>query len=878
MPIDHSFEKTAYWFVGTPHRWIAFDANVAIRRASERNCSNASSGSCKPGAHDNCSRGTELALCARTASVSSPLFFVEQNMFERWVAGVLVCGACAVVPADSQSATMTPERMESVIRQYCTACHNDARKTADVSFDAVDVSNVTAHADVLEKAVRKLLVGAMPPIGSPRPDQTTLDALRVGLESALDRAATADGDPGRALVRRLNRTEYANAIRDLIALDVDASALLPVDNSSYGFDNIADVLGVTPVLMERYLVAARRISALAVGYAAEIIPTADTYRVRPDLSQDQPIEGLPLGTRGGLLVTHAFPLDAEYTFKIDLRQATLNNVVGLEHPHTVIITIDGVEVHRATIGGKDDLVMSYANSQQAAETLEARLATRLNVRAGVRTVGATFVAKSASLRPGLLQPFLRTTWDPVDYTGIPHIEAVVVTGPFNDTGPGDTPSRRRIFSCRPSGANDHRCPRRILSRLAEQAYRRPLTAADVRTLDRFYELGVTEGGSFEAGVAMGLRRILASPDFVLRVERDPARAMPGAIRNISDLELASRLSFFLWSSLPDERLLRLARERRLREPAVLEEQVRRMLADPRARALVDNFAGQWLYLRNLRNINPEPDTFPDFDHNLRGAMRREVELLVDSIVRENRSVVDLMTARDTFVNERLAKHYGIGGVYGPHFRRITLAEDERRGLLGKGAILMVTSLATRTSPVIRGKWVLENLIGTPPPPPPPNVPALDTTVGDHAPRSLRERLETHRRAPACAACHRMMDPIGFALEPFDAVGRWRRTDVGAPIDASARLMDGTSVDGPGSLRDALITTPDIFVTTMTEKLMVYALGRGLEAKDLPHVRTVVRRASQREYRFSAIVLGIVNSVPFQKKRIASIAADARAVR
>jgi Protein of unknown function (DUF1592)/Protein of unknown function (DUF1588)/Protein of unknown function (DUF1587)/Protein of unknown function (DUF1585)/Protein of unknown function (DUF1595) len=787
-------------------------------------------------------------------------------MFERSIAVLIACGVCvSLSPGYSVAAELSRDQMGAVMRQYCVSCHNDKRNTGGLSLERVDVADVAKHSEALEKAARKLLVGAMPPAGAPRPDDITLERLRTGLELSLDRAAAVRRTPGRAILRRLNRTEYANAIRDLLALEVDVSALLPVDNSSHGFDNIADVLGVTPVLMERYLVAARRISALAVGHAPEIIRTADTYRVRPDLSQDQPMEGLPLGTRGGILAKHIFPLDAEYTFKIDLRQATLNNVVGLEYPHTVVLTIDGAEVHRATIGGKDDLVLSYANSQASAETLEARLATRVKVRAGMHAVGASFIAKSASMRPGLLKPFLRTTWDPVDYTGIPHIEALVVTGPFDATGPGDTPSRRIIFSCRPSGDDGSGCARQILSRLARHAYRRPITAEDVRTLDTFYQQGLKEWGSFESGVAMGLRRILASPDFVLRVERDSARDRRGASRRVSDLELASRLSFFLWSSLPDETLLQAAAEGRLRDPAMLERQISRMLADARARALIDNFAGQWLYLRNLRNINPEPETFPDFDHNLRSAMLRETELFFETVVRENRSVLDLMTARDTFLNERLARHYGIAGVSGSFFRRVTLSQDERRGLLGKGAILMVTSYATRTSPVVRGKWVLENLLGTPPPPPPPDVPALDTASSGEAPQSLRERLEAHRRAPGCAGCHRMMDPIGFALEPFDAVGRLRRTDMGAAIDATGRLMDGSAVDGPASLRDALMKRPESFVRTITEKMMAYALGRGLDADDQPYVRSVVRNSSRGGHRFSAIVLGIVTSVPFQFK-------------
>jgi hypothetical protein len=761
---------------------------------------------------------------------------------------------------------MTPAAYKATVDRYCVTCHNDRVVTGGISLEHIDFANVSGHAESLEKVTRKLLVGAMPPAGAPRPDSATLRALRTGLESELDRAAARTHHPGRALLRRLNRTEYANAIRDLLDLDVNVSALLPFDNSSYGFDNIADVLGMSPVLMERYLVAARRVSAVAVGDAGEIITTAETYRVRPDLSQDRHIDGLPLGTRGGARVTHTFPLDAEYTIKLDLRQATLNNVVGVEYPHTVIITIDGNEVHRATIGGKADLEISYANSQRAAEEFEARLAVRLKVPAGPHQIGATFLEKSASMRSGIQQPFLRTTWDPVDYTGELHIEALVVTGPFNPTGAGDTPSRRRIFSCIPAGQADApACAVRILSRLAERAYRRPLSPADTKTLRKFYDLGVEQGGTFETGVGMGLRRILASPDFVLRAERDPDDARPGSVRRVTDLELASRLSFFLWSSLPDDTLLDLAKQQRLRNPGVLAAQVRRMLADPRASALVDNFAGQWLYLRNLRTINPAPDEFPDFDHSLREAMLSEMELFFGSVIRENRSVVDLMTAQDTFLNERLARHYGIRGISGSHFRRVTLNQEERRGLLGKGAILLVTSHSTRTSPVIRGKWILENIVGTPPPPPPPNVPVLEDNVPGKKARTLRERTEAHRRDPVCASCHRMMDPIGFALENFDGVGRWRTQDSGEAIETAGQLMDGTNVDGPSTLREALTRNPEVFVRTMSEKLLIYALGRGLEPADMPYVRGIVTRAAGDKYQFLSLVMGIVESTPFQEK-------------
>ena len=770
-------------------------------------------------------------------------------------------------PPQSTHTVMPPERMDATLQQYCRTCHNDRVKTGGLSLDGVSAADAGAHAEVLEKAVRKLLVGSMPPRGAPRPAPAELDALRTSLEGALDRAAAARPDPGRAVLRRLNRTEYANAIRDLLDLDVNVATLLPADNSSYGFDNIGDVLGVSPVLMERYLTAARRISAVAVGDAADIIATADTYKVRPDASQDRHVEGLPLGTRGGLGVEHVFPLDAEYTISIDLRQTTLNNVMGLEFPHTFVLTLDGSEIRRATIGGKDDLALSFANSQGAAETLEARLGVRLKVPAGRHRLVATFLAKTSSLSPGVQQPFVRTTWDPVDYRGQPHIDGLAIAGPYNETGPGDTPSRRRILSCRPQGRDDLACARKILTTLAQKAYRRPLTPADVATLERFYRLGMAEGAGFESGIAMGLRRILASPDFVLRIERDPDTARPGSTRPVSDLELASRLSFFLWSTGPDDLLLADASRGRLHQPAALERQRRRMLADPRSKALVDNFASQWLYLRNLRTINPAPDEFPDFDDNLRQAMRKEVELLFESVIREDRSVVDLMTARDTFLNERLAQHYGIPGIRGSHFRRVELPQDERRGLLGKGAILLVTSLATRTSPVVRGKWVLENIVGTPPPPPPPNVPALDEVVPGTRPRSLRERTETHRRAPTCAACHQVMDPVGFALEPFDAVGQWRVKDGGAAIDSKGVLMDGASVDGPASLRDALVRNPEIFVTTMTEKLLIYALGRGLQPADHAAVRRIVTAARSSNYRFSALVAGIVDSVPFGLKAV-----------
>jgi hypothetical protein len=774
---------------------------------------------------------------------------------------VLALATRDMLPALALAATLaTPAELQAVAARYCVTCHNDRLKTGTLSLEHIDFIDVTRERAVLERVTRKLLVGAMPPQGAARPEAAVLNTFAATIEARLDADATAHPDPGRAPLRRLNRTEYANAIRDLLDLDVDVSALLPADNTSYGFDNVGDVLTMSPVLMERYLAAARRISAVAIGDARDIPVTADTYRVKADRSQDAHVEGLPLGTRGGLLVARVFPLDAQYLFNIRLRQTDLNNVAGVAYPHQIVLTIDGEEVHRAIVGGHDDLSLSFSNAGTAAGIFEARIAARLKVTAGPHTVGAAFVQKTAAIRPGILQPILRTTFEPQDYTIDPHIASLVVTGPFQPTGAGDTPSRRRIFVCR---GQTRGCAARILETIATHAFRRPLTSSDRNVLMHFYDLGQTDGG-FESGITMGLRRILASPDFVLRIERDSRT--DAAAHRVTDSELATRLSFFLWSTLPDDRLMLVAKAGRLSQPAVLDAEVRRMLADPKSHALIDNFAAQWLYLRNLANIAPAPGEFPDFDDNLRSAMRREVELLVDSVIHDDRSVVDLMTARDTFVNERLARHYGIPNVYGDHFRRVMLEGDDRRGLLGKGAILLVTSLATRTSPVVRGKWILENIVGTPPQPPPPNIPTLDETpVGPQA-KTLRERMELHRKNPPCSGCHRVMDPIGFALENYDAIGRWRAKDHGEAVDASGRLMDGSNINGPGSLREALVRNPEVFVRTMTEKLMTYALGRGLEPADMPAVRGVTQLAAADDYRFSALILGIVRSVPFQMRQ------------
>jgi mono/diheme cytochrome c family protein len=760
-------------------------------------------------------------------------------------------------------------RYGAVIGQYCASCHNARLRTAGLSFDDANLTTIGARADHWEKVVRKLRAGAMPPAGAPRPDQPTREGFISWLESELDRAAAANPDPGQPLIRRFNRAEYANAIRDLLAVDADVTSLLPVDDSSYGFDNIADVLGVSPVLAEQYLSAAAKISAVAVGDSASG-PIDVTYRPAPDTTQNRHVEGLPLGTRGGVLVRHSFPVDATYVIRPSLWRSNSGFIRGLVHRHEMEITIDGERVHLEAIGGEADLWPLIHYPVETGAKIDERLLVRVVVKAGPRAIGVTFIDKSlARTAPEVLQPF-ESALDPFDSYGLPQVDTVTIGGPFAITGPGDTPSRRRIFVCRPQrAAEEAACARQILSNLARRAYRRPVTRADIDLLLGFYEMGRRKG-SFDAGIQLGLRRILTDPEFIFRIERDPADAKPGTIRRISDLELATRLSFFLWSSIPDDELLELASRGRLSSPPVLEQQTRRMLADRKSQALVTNFAAQWLHVRNLQNVAPDRIAFPDFDDNLRQAFRREMELFFESIIREDRHVLDLLTADYTFVNERLARHYGIPHVYGSHFRRVVLADDARNGLLGKGSVLSVTSYPNRTSPVVRGKWILENLLGTPPPPPPPDV---DTTLPENrpgdTPRTLRERFEEHRRSPSCASCHRLMDPPGFALENFDAVGAWRTREAGLPIDTNGQLPDGVSVDGPVTLREALLQRRELFIQAMTEKLLTYALGRGLGHGDMPVVRTIVRQAGLEDYRFSSLVMGIVRSMPFQMRRPAS---------
>ena len=782
----------------------------------------------------------------------------------------VVAGASTVkVAGEPQAAPARPKAggdaaTQATLNEYCASCHNRRVATADLAIDALKLDDVGANADAWEKVVRKLRLGMMPPIGSRRPDAATYERTIATLEAKLDAVVAGQARPGRRMLHRLNRVEYANAVRDLLGLDVDVASVLPPDDAAFGFDNVADALGSSPALLQAYLTAARRIGALATGETRG--PDSATYTVRQDLSQDQHLEGLPLGTVGGGSFDHTFPADGEYEFQIRLYRTNLSAIRGLEDPHQIELTVDGERKLFTRIGGEADLVPLQKNPTDTSDKLEAtRLRVRVPMKAGRHTVAAAFVEEVPPLlETNRLQRFLRDFSNPYDAEGAPHVQSITIQGPF-DRGQSSNPPSARLFVCRPKAASEEQaCAARILSTVARRAYRRPVTAAEKEGLLSFYQQG-RERGSFERGIGFALRRVLASPAFVFRGEGEPANQPPGRPFYVNDYELASRLSFFLWSSIPDDELLKLADEGRLRRPEVLARQVSRMVADSRSDALVSNFAGQWLHLRNLRGIVPNSDLFPDFDDNLRQAFRREAELFFGSVVRENRSVIDLLTGDVTFVNERLARHYNIAGVFGSRFRPVRLTEDARRGLLGKGAVLMVTSHANTTSPVLRGKWVLENMLGAPPPVPPPDVPAL-AEAESRKPRTMRQQMEQHRANAACAACHRLMDPIGFALENFDAVGAWRvQNEAGMAIDTADVLANGDKIDGVRGLREALLKRSDVFVQTLTEKLLIYGLGRGLSPDDMPLVRQIVRAAKADQYRFSNLVLGIVNSVQFQMK-------------
>ena len=773
---------------------------------------------------------------------------------------VICATAGAGKPAAGQAGA-APDSHRQLLDRYCVTCHNDRLETGGLSLQRSDLTNVAADAAVWEKVVAKLRAGAMPPQPRPRPEPAAYDGFRTWLETELDRAAAAELRPGRTeALHRLSRAEYRNVVRDLLDLDVDVSDLLPADDTSYGFDNIAGVLGVSPTLMERYLAAARKISRLAVGSPVPS-PIAETFRVPSDQGQDHHVAGLPFGTRGGMVVDFNFPEDAEYVISV-----VPDGPLYIE-PHELELTLDGERLEVFTVGRA--LEPGQRRSQYAeADARE----VRVRVSAGPHRVAAAFLRKTLAeperTRRLYKRPFTGEG-SGADSRYQPYLERVTIAGPFESRGTRplvDTPSRARIFTCEPGGdaASAADCAADILSGLARRAFRRPVTGEDVDRLLVFYEQGAATAG-FDGGIELALRRLLVSPEFLFRIVEDPAGLAPGTAYTLSDLELASRLSFFLWSSIPDDELLDAAVRGELGDPAVLEAQTRRMLADPRAQALVTNFAGQWLSLRNAAAVQPDEDLFPDFGEDLRQGFRRETEMLFEAILREDRSVVELLSADYTFLNERLAVHYGIPNVRGSHFRRVVLDDPGRGGLLGHGSILTVTSHANRTSPVVRGKWVLENILGTPPPPPPADVPALEATTAGRT-LTMREAMEQHRANPVCASCHRVMDPLGLALEPFDAIGRWRTAnETRVPMDLTGVLPDGTVFDGPAGLKAALLAHPERFVTTVTEKLLTYAVGRGVEHYDAPAVRAITRAAAGDGYRLTTLILGVVESPPFRMR-------------
>jgi hypothetical protein len=776
-----------------------------------------------------------------------------------------VAGATRAVPPTAAGPTADHK---ATLDRYCVTCHNDRVKTANLSLQGMDLSRVADQAELWERVIRKLRAGVMPPPNLPRPSLQEYESLRDHLETSIDRDAASRSGPGAVVLHRLNRTEYANAIRDLLDLRVDVTTLLPPDDSANGFDNIAGSLTISPTLLESYTSAAARIARMAVGYWKS--PTEATYLASSDASQNHRLDGMPFGTRGGIVARHDFPADGEYTFSVQ------NFGVGSFIPgERLALIVDGERPHVWPYRGVGMAVGMTADS-------DGTLEVTVPVRAGSRMVGVTFLATNQRPSLDIIRQYDRKSLENNTIPQIqnyPAIGFVRIQGPFNPQRPDDSASRRKVFTCRPASGTgrtvaatqEAACAKQILSTLARRAYRRPTTAQELATVMSFFDAGRKEG-TFDDGIEMGLRLVLASPQFLVRAEREPAAIRPGQAYRISDLELASRLSFFLWSSVPDDQLVSLAAEGRLREPAVLDRQVRRMLRDPRAEALVTNFAQQLLYLRNLPATSPDGVFYPNWDDELRQAFKRESELFFDSIIREDRSVLDLLTANDTFVNERLARHYGVPHVYGSRFRRVTLPPelDYRRGLLGKGSFLAVTWTQNfRTSPVKRGVWVLENILGTPPPEPPPNVPALEDTKGPSGKvLTLRDQMTLHRTNQPCAGCHAIMDPIGFALENFDADGGWRDKqggNGGVAIDAKVRLYDGQEVEGPSGLRAALLRYAPQFVRMFVEKTMTYALGRGVEYTDMPRVRAIARRVEQADHRFSAVVMEVVRSPQFQMR-------------
>jgi hypothetical protein len=792
-------------------------------------------------------------------------------MAERWLAGLIACCALLVATVGLRAGESPQQALPSpsassvdraTLDRYCVSCHNSKVKTGGLALDVADVSRVGSDPAMWEKVVRKIRGRMMPPIGTPRPDEATYNALASHLESALDGAAIARPNPGRTdTFRRLSRVEYQNAIRDILAIDIDVSALLPKDDASHGFDNVSNG-ELSPTLLERYLAAAQKVSRAAVG-APLPSPPSHVVVLPADLTQEDHLEGLPLGTRGGASFTYNFPQQGVYEFQIRLARDRNENVEGLTEPQQIELSIDGSRVQTFTVKPNRNQSGAY----YADEAVDKDLTLRIGVGAGPHNVVVTFPRKTFALEETERQPSLAH----FNMDRHPRVQialySVSIAGPFEVGAVMDTPSRRRLFVCNPAASrSEEACTRQIVSKVARRAFRRDVTTADLEAPMRFYRQARAESG-VEAGIEMAVRAVLASTEFLFRIEREPRNVAPKTPYRISDVELASRLSFFLWSSVPDDELLNLAVARTLNQPATLEQQVKRMLADPKSEAVVSNFASQWLYLRNLAAASPDARQFPDFDDNLRQAFRRETELFFQSILAEDRSALDLLRANYTYVNERLAKHYGIPNVYGSRFRRVSLGDDSvRGGILGHGSVLTVTSYANRTSPVLRGKWILENIAGTPPPPPPPNVPLLQDTDGEGRVLSMRDRMVRHRASAACSSCHQLMDPAGLSLENFDAIGRWRtRTESGGAVDASGGLPDGSTFTGVSGLRDALLRRPELFVGTLTEKLMTYGLGRGLEHHDSPAIRAIVRNAQAQDYRFSALVLGIVRSDPFQMR-------------
>jgi hypothetical protein len=774
-----------------------------------------------------------------------------------------VFSSLLIVSADMASG----QTSASLVNQYCAGCHNNQVKSGGMALAQLDLAHPDKNAELTEKVIHKVRAGMMPPPGMPRPDAPALKAFTTSLEMAVDQATAAHPNPGRPPLHRLNRTEYANSIRDLLAVDVDAVSLLPADDMSHGFDNMADVLNMSPTLLEGYIRAAGRVSRAAVG-DTEALPLTQTYAIPRVLNQTRHIDGTPFGTRGGISVMHDFPADGEYTFKLGFYYSPTGPLFGLNQGK-------GQQIEVAVNGERVALLDISPNMRLANDGIKT---PAIKIKAGPQRISAAFLQKfdgpiedeyrmveqslvdvSAGTVPGM--------------TTLPHLHELSITGPTNVSGLSDTPSRRKIFTCRPAAGSDEiPCAKKIISALARQAFRKPPTDGDLEGLLSFYQAG-RNNGNFESGIRTALQAILASPQFVFRFERVPDNVTPGKNYRISDLELASRLSYFLWSGAPDDQLITVANQGKLKDAVVLEKQVRRMLADPRSQALATNFAGQWLHLQNLRDANPDLFLYPDFDKSLAESMRRETELLFDSVTREDRNVLDLLNANYTFVNERLARHYGIPNVLGNRYRRVTLTDPNRFGLLGQGSILMLTSTATRTSPVQRGKWVMEVLLGTPPPSPPPNVPALKETADIGKPVPVRERLEEHRKNPACAGCHQLMDPIGFALENFDAVGAWRTNDSGFRVDAAGKMFDGAKLDGPVSLRQAILNRSDAFIGTFAENLLSYGLGRVIDYHDMPFVRGIEREGARNNNRFSSFVLGVVKSPSFQMRRVEEVEAE-----